>query len=371
MNDTSQHNTEIELEEQRRLVAAANKIVADQSMALWKAYNLVREALTHEQPGGHPRPRIYQILTDALNILAGADVGSEPTLARVIAKQSAVLAKIHSILSKIQCQVAGYNDGAPLKGLVEDALKVISPGDKVGDVAARVDEAWGYDVNTLVKAVRSWADLEQQLTEATHPAEAVRSQGSWADLERQLAEATVRGNRLEKQCANYREAEHRLSDAYLRLRKLIPGALEVINKTRDELWSYVESCLRTAMDPQVCRLQFPDGSVPGNAAEAAEGWKMFYDERAKRILDLEGTIFPDKYMRPGINFALYKLSEECGELVAALSKTGRWGWDSHDPAVLPNKRETNATWVRREMQDVRGAIAYLERELNLYEGQAR
>ncbi len=31
------------------------------------------------------------------------------------------------------------------------------------------------------------------------------------------------------------------------------------------------------LDPPVCRRQFPDGSVPSNAREAAEGWKRFAD----------------------------------------------------------------------------------------------
>ena len=38
--------------------------------------------------------------------------------------------------------------------------------------------------------------------------------------------------------------------------------------------------LRADFDPPICRLQFPDGSVPGNLLEAAEGWKRRYEERA-------------------------------------------------------------------------------------------
>jgi hypothetical protein len=36
------------------------------------------------------------------------------------------------------------------------------------------------------------------------------------------------------------------------------------------------------LDPPVCRLQFPDGTVPGNAREAAEGWKKWADEFQRR-----------------------------------------------------------------------------------------
>jgi hypothetical protein len=45
----------------------------------------------------------------------------------------------------------------------------------------------------------------------------------------------------------------------------------------DEIKRYVAE-LEALVDPAVCRLQFPDGSVPGNAKEAAEGWKRRHDE---------------------------------------------------------------------------------------------
>jgi hypothetical protein len=35
--------------------------------------------------------------------------------------------------------------------------------------------------------------------------------------------------------------------------------------------------LRGSLDPAICRLQFPDGHVPGNIFECAEGWKACYD----------------------------------------------------------------------------------------------
>lgn len=41
--------------------------------------------------------------------------------------------------------------------------------------------------------------------------------------------------------------------------------------------------LRAQRDPAICRLQFPDGSVPGDLEECAAGWKRRYDEvRAER-----------------------------------------------------------------------------------------
>ena len=72
-----------------------------------------------------------------------------------------------------------------------------------------------------------------------------------------------------------------------------------------------------------------------------------------------------KYMRPGLNFAVGKAVEELGELQAALGKTLRWGWESYNPELPSDERERNETWVRREIADVRGALDNLEHELIL------
>jgi len=68
-------------------------------------------------------------------------------------------------------------------------------------------------------------------------------------------------------------------------------------------------------------------------------------------------------MRPGLNFARAKTIEELGELQAALGKSLRWGWDSHNPELPPDQRESNEAWVKREMADVRDALDNLEHEL--------
>ncbi len=71
-----------------------------------------------------------------------------------------------------------------------------------------------------------------------------------------------------------------------------------------------------------------------------------------------------RYMRPGLPFALGKAVEELGELQAALGKTLRWGWDSYNPELKPADRESNGAWVRREIADVRYALDNLEREMD-------
>jgi hypothetical protein len=70
-----------------------------------------------------------------------------------------------------------------------------------------------------------------------------------------------------------------------------------------------------------------------------------------------------KYMRPGLDFAVGKAIEEAGELMAALGKTLRWGWNSVNPELPEAQQEPNASWVRREIADLRGALDNLEREM--------
>lgn len=71
-----------------------------------------------------------------------------------------------------------------------------------------------------------------------------------------------------------------------------------------------------------------------------------------------------KYMRPGLPFAVGKTIEELGELLAALGKAQRWGWQSSNPELSVEQRETNEAWVRREIADVRGALDNLVREMD-------
>lgn len=70
-----------------------------------------------------------------------------------------------------------------------------------------------------------------------------------------------------------------------------------------------------------------------------------------------------KYMRPGLDFAVGKATEEAGEFIAAIGKTLRWGWSSVNPELPPEEQERNKDWVRREMADLREALDNLEREM--------
>jgi hypothetical protein len=63
-----------------------------------------------------------------------------------------------------------------------------------------------------------------------------------------------------------------------------------------------------------------------------------------------------KYLRPGFDFALAHAIEEAGEFLAAAGKTQRWGRESYNPEIPPEQRETNDAWLRREMDDLLGAL---------------
>lgn len=71
-----------------------------------------------------------------------------------------------------------------------------------------------------------------------------------------------------------------------------------------------------------------------------------------------------RYMRPGVKFAMGKAVEEAGEFLAAAGKTMRWGFGSFNPDLPPEQQEKNVDWLRREMADLRGALDNLESEMN-------
>ena len=49
------------------------------------------------------------------------------------------------------------------------------------------------------------------------------------------------------------------------------------------------------------------------------------------------------------------LVEECGEVLAAVGKTQRWGLLSANPELPPEKQETNRDWILRELDDLEEA----------------
>jgi len=68
-----------------------------------------------------------------------------------------------------------------------------------------------------------------------------------------------------------------------------------------------------------------------------------------------------KCYRPrGFDQKIGYLIEECGETMAALGKSIRWGFNSVNPELPVEKQEKNRTWVRRELRDLKRAIRLVE-----------
>lgn len=71
-----------------------------------------------------------------------------------------------------------------------------------------------------------------------------------------------------------------------------------------------------------------------------------------------------RYLQSGRDAQSAHVIEEIGEmmgpigdLLAALGKTKRWGWDSTNPEIPVHMRETNRDWVRRALIDAKPEIA--------------
>lgn len=73
-----------------------------------------------------------------------------------------------------------------------------------------------------------------------------------------------------------------------------------------------------------------------------------------------------QYKPKGLDQTLDVLTEEMGEVIAALGKTRRWGPDSTNPELPPDQRVTNRDWLLAELDDLEQAIALTREELKLW-----
>ena len=71
-----------------------------------------------------------------------------------------------------------------------------------------------------------------------------------------------------------------------------------------------------------------------------------------------------RYLQKGFENQAAHVVEECGEVLAAIWKTQRWGLDSVNPELAPENQEKNGDWLVRELKDLKEAIERLEVTLN-------
>lgn len=67
-----------------------------------------------------------------------------------------------------------------------------------------------------------------------------------------------------------------------------------------------------------------------------------------------------RFFQEGFEAQLAHVVEECGEVLAAAGKTQRHGRQSVNPFLPEEQQETNEDWLRRELKDLKEAIARLE-----------
>jgi len=83
-----------------------------------------------------------------------------------------------------------------------------------------------------------------------------------------------------------------------------------------------------------------------------------------------------QYEPQTLETAIAYLVEECGKVLAAAGKSLRWGVDSVNPELLPDKQERNIEWLLREMEDLNTAMDrvskfHRQREYERYEAETR
>ena len=71
----------------------------------------------------------------------------------------------------------------------------------------------------------------------------------------------------------------------------------------------------------------------------------------------------ERYLPMTLPNKLAHLAEEAGEVVAAVGKTLRFGLDSESPELPEGIREKNRVWLKREIEDLKRAIAKVEQFL--------
>lgn len=62
--------------------------------------------------------------------------------------------------------------------------------------------------------------------------------------------------------------------------------------------------------------------------------------------------------------ALSYLTEECGEVLQAAGKIGRFGWQQPNPDLPVDRQVPNHRLLRNELQDLKQAIEIMEIYLN-------
>jgi len=79
----------------------------------------------------------------------------------------------------------------------------------------------------------------------------------------------------------------------------------------------------------------------------------------------------EKYRPRTLEQKLGYLIEECGEVLAAVGKSLRWGLGGFNPELPYGQRELNGDWIQRELADLERALSLVKDALNVQGYPAR
>jgi hypothetical protein len=101
-----------------------------------------------------------------------------------------------------------------------------------------------------------------------------------------------------------------------------------------------------------------EGAIPvvANGGSRAGPWCA----NASQLEQSHATMSYERYLPMMLPNKLAQLAEEAGEVVAAVGKTLRFGLDSENPELPDGIREKNRVWLKRELEDLKKAIAKVE-----------
>jgi hypothetical protein len=114
-------------------------------------------------------------------------------------------------------------------------------------------------------------------------------------------------------------------------------------------------------DPAICRLQFPDGSVPGDLLECAEGWKRWYEAAEARAREAEGEAMKWRGL-----WSAYRQTEPQEQTRGVIfgELDHHWREVTDDPIAVEARAATSQLreLERQQLHAAQARIAELERE---------
>jgi hypothetical protein len=100
--------------------------------------------------------------------------------------------------------------------------------------------------------------------------------------------------------------------------------------------------------------------IEGRSQSLRTGVEGPWCANASQLEQSHATMSHERYLPMTLPNKLAQLAEEAGEVVAAVSKTLRFGLDSENPELPDGIREKNRVWLKRELEDLKKAIAKVE-----------